>query len=35
MTFLEVVYEYADEAGDPVAEVRSTVIETANAVAGE
>ena len=35
MTFLEVVYSYVDEAGDPVAEVRSTVIETANAVTGK
>jgi hypothetical protein len=32
MTFLEVVYEYADESGDTVAEVRSTVIETAGVV---
>lgn len=35
MTFLEVVYEYVDEAGSPVAEVRSTVIETAKVVVGE
>jgi hypothetical protein len=35
MTFLEVVYEFADEAGKLVAEVRSTVIETAGVVAGE
>lgn len=35
MTFLEIVYEYTDEAGAPVAEVRSTVIETGQVVAGE
>lgn len=33
MTFVDVVCEYVDEAGDPVAEVRSTVIETADVVA--
>jgi hypothetical protein len=35
MTFLEIVYEYVDEAGAPVAEVRSTVIETGKVVVGE
>ena len=35
MTFLEIVYEYVDEAGAPVAEVRSTIIETGKVVVGE
>jgi hypothetical protein len=32
MTFMEVVYEYTDESGALIAEVRSTVIETAQVV---
>lgn len=35
MTFLVVVYDYVDDDGVPVAEVRSTIIETAQAVGSQ